>query len=327
MILDLIRGKNVLLAFSDPGGAKQVLSFAAKNRHLFKTAVSISDRVQNFYPDFGFEVEDFKLGTPKQWLDSNQIDLLITGTSLPLNLEIKMIEAASKYGVVSLSLVDHWINVAARFEKSDVLVLPDWIGIIDERARQIAINEGLPSSKLLVINNQYYDYISSWKPMISRDDFLKEIGLPIDATYVLYAPEPLSSFDLQHKYSFTELDGIQMIYEAMRPILRGNIFIIIKGHPNQNDYVFLNYLAKRLDYRVKYFRNININNLLYYSQCVFGFFSNSLIEARIMGKLVLRPLMMMSNGANDPLKTMESKRFLTFYDKKDFVKAVHVYAK
>ena len=326
MILDLIRGKNVLLAFSDPGGAKQILSFAAKYRNLFKLAVAVSDRVHIFYEDFGFKVEDFKLGTPREWLVSNKIDLLITGTSLPLNLEIVLIEEASKYGVVSLSLIDHWINMAARFEKADALVLPDWIGIIDEQARQIAIEDGLPTAKLLVTGNTYHDFMASWKPTLSRNDFLISIILPVDATYILYAPEPLTTFNLQEKYGFTELDGIKIIYEAMRPVISENFYIIIKGHPNQKDEIFLSYIAEMSDYRLQYFKNLDINNLFYYSECVIGFFSNSLIEANNLGKLVVRPLMMLSSSAIDPLKTIESSRFLTFYDNEKFTKAVQAIA-
>ena len=33
-----------------------------------------------------------------------------------------------------------------------------------------------------------------------------------------------------------------------------------------------------------------MNNLIYYADCVIGFFSNSLIEANVMGKKILRLL-------------------------------------
>lgn len=324
MILNLIRGKNVLLAFSDPAGAKQVLSFATKYRNFFKLAVAVSDRVHDFYLDFGIEVEEFKLATPREWLVRNQIDLLITGTSLPLNLEIDLIEEASKSDVVSLSLIDHWINMKARFGKANSLVLPDWIGVVDERAREIAVEDGLPTTKLLITGNPYYDFIASWRPVLSREDFLNSIDLPADAVYYLYAPEPLTNFKLQKKYGFTEIDGIRMIYEAIKPVKDNSLFILIKGHPNQRHELFVDYVSSMLDANLIYLPKSDINLCMYYSECVFGFFSNSMIEAALMGKLVIRPLMMMNIAAFDPLQKMESHHFITFYEQEKFEKAIQM---
>lgn len=323
MIQDLVRDKNVLLAFSDPAGAKQVLSFAAKYRDLFKSVVAVSDRTYSFYQDFDLSVEDFKIKTSQEWLSSTRADVLVTGTSVPLNLEISLIAEAARRGVASMSFIDHWTNMAKRFRAADSLVLPSWICVIDNRARQIAIADGLPAEKIRVTGNPYYEFIASWEPKINRDDFLMSIGLPRDALYVLYAPEPLSSFALEKEYGFTELDGIQMIYEAMRPILGEQVFIIIKGHPNQRHEVFTDYVSKQGDSHLKYFQETDINTYSYYAESVFGFFSNSLIEAKIMGRLVIRPLMKMREGAIDHLQEMESARFLSFHDKNAFADAVH----
>jgi hypothetical protein len=323
MIQDFIRDKNVLLAFSDPAGAKQVLSYATKYRDLFKSVVAVSDRVHPFYQDFDLSVEDFKIKTPHEWLSSTRADVLVTGTSVPLNLEISLTMEASRHGVESMSFIDHWTNMAKRFRAADSLVLPDRICVIDERARKIAIEDGLPAEKIWVTGNPYYEFISSWKPKINRTDFLISIGLPIDAVYVLYAPEPISSFGLQEKYGFTELDGIQMIYEAMRPILGENVYILIKGHPNQRHEIFVDYVRKQSNPSLRYFQELDINIFSYFAKGVFGFFSNSLIEAKIMGKLVIRPLMMMDAGAADPLQAMESQRFFTFNDNEAFTRAVH----
>jgi hypothetical protein len=322
MIQDFVRGKNVLLAFSDPAGAKQVLSYAAKYRDLFKSVVAVSDRTHSFYQDFDFSVEDFKIKTSQEWLSSTQADVLVTGTSVPLNLEISLIAEAAKLGVVSMSFIDHWTNMAKRFRAINTLILPSWICVIDDRARQIAIDDGIPAEKILVTGNPYYEFIASWKPKIDRDGFLKSIRLPRDACYVLFAPEPLTTFGLEKKYGFTELDGIKMIYEVMRPILGKQVFIIIKGHPNQRHEVFTDFISRQGDSHLKYFQGLDINTCTYYAECVFGFFSNSLIEAKIMERLVMRPLMKMREGTIDLLQEMESPRFLSFYDNRSFTDAV-----
>ena len=328
MIEDLIRNKNVLIAFSDPAGAKSVLSFAAFNRDKVNSLQAVSDRNHNFYQDFDINVETYKNKKPVEWLMTNRAEVLVTGTSFPLNLEVMLIKEAAKHSVLSISFIDHWVNMAKRFQTSDTLVLPDWICVIDERAHQIAISEGIPAERILVTGNPYHDFIASWVPKISREGMLASIGLPSDALYVLYAPEPISStLGLEEKYGFTELDGIEIIYDAMREILGEKIYIIIKGHPNQKDEIFQDYVANQSDYRLLYFKNIDMNTISYYSECLFGFFSNSLVEAKILGKHVIRPLMMMNDGSVDSIKEMESSNFLSFYEKNKFVTAVHDYVR
>ena len=50
-----------------------------------------------------------------------------------------------------------------------------------------------------------------------------------------------------------------------------------------------------------YVKDQNINNLIYYSKIVVGFFSNSLIEANIMGKDVLRLHIDLKDVSLDPI--------------------------
>lgn len=324
--LDLIHGKKALLAFSDPGGAKTVLSFANLNREMFKSVLAISNRVHGFYQDFDFNVETYKDKTPEEWLKASQAEVLVTGTSFPNNVEVSLIREAARQGIVSLSFIDHWINMAIRFQSEDSLVFPDWICVIDERARQIAIEEGLPAEKLLVTGNPSYKFIARWKPKVTRDEFLKKVGLPSEAIYILYAPDPLSLFWFGSKYGFFELDGLKLIYEAMRPIQDKKIYILVKGHSNQKHEIFMDYLSQQADSRLLYITEEDINTCIYYSECVFGLFSTCLIEAQIIGRLVIRPLVYMSDGVIDPLKEMESPTFLSFRDKSKFTAAVQAFA-
>jgi hypothetical protein len=47
--------------------------------------------------------------------------------------------------------------------------------------------------------------------------------------------------------------------------------------------------------------NVDLNHLIYYSSFVLGFFSNSLIEASILGKSTFRVLYKLNRTENDPL--------------------------
>jgi len=322
MIREFIRNKNVLFAFSDPAGAKSVLSFAKYNRTLANSIITVSDRQHGFYSDFGFIVETYGNKTTEEWLRESGAQVLVTGTSFPLNLEVDLIGEASKLGIISLAITDHWVNFKKRFETADSLVLPTWICVIDERARQLAIAEGLPPEKIMVTGNPYHEFMSTWKPKIYRDEFLSSIGLSLDTKYVLYAPEPISTFGLQEIYGFTELDGIQMICEAMHPISSEKVCIIIKGHANQTDEVFEEFISQGSNCRMIYSKSLDLNTCIFFSECVIGFFSNSLIEANLLGKSIIRPLMKMSDSFVDPIKEMESSEFHSFSEKIKFIVAL-----
>ena len=131
----------------------------------------------------------------------------------------------------------------------------------------------------------------------------------------------ITNSNLKKNYGFSEIDGIKMIYKAMNPILSDKVFILIKGHANQRHDVFYNYIDSISNQHVKYTHKIDIKLCVYFSECVLGFFSNSLIEAKIMKKIVMRPLMMLLPNVVDPLESMSSENFKAFHDDETFVRA------
>lgn len=322
MILDLVRDENVMLAFSDPAGAKAVLAFANLEREKFRSVVAVSDRVYEFYGDFGIDVERYQTKPAKEWLCTTNVEVLITGTSLPQTLEIDLILEANKAGVVTISFIDHWINMVKRFRVGNSLVLPDWICVVNERMRQIALNDGLPEEKLVIEGNPYHQFLKLWYPQQSRDSFLKNISLPSGSRYLLYAPEPISKFELDKQFGFDELDGLKMIVDALSPSLDTDKYIVVKGHPNQNHAVFLEYLAEFINPKIIYLDSGDFPTLIFYSECVIGFFSNSLVEAQVIGKRVIRPLMKLRSSADDVLEEMECEQFNTIRDPIDFAHAI-----
>lgn len=114
------------------------------------------------------------------------------------------------------------------------------------------------------------------------------IGLKKDENYILYAPEPISVYNLETKYGFDELSGLTYLNKILKNIKAENFKIIVKAHPNQNHKIFEDYILEHNNNI--YLKEFDLNNLIYYADCVIGFFSNSLIEANVMGKKILRLL-------------------------------------
>lgn len=314
---DIIEGRKILFAFNDPAGAKQVLAFAHLNQDCYKSAVFASSRSHSFFSDFSFEVQDYVKYKPIEWIIKNKIDLLITGTSVPNGVETSLIAAAKSLGVQSISFIDHWINFSARFLVDNCLELPNMICVIDEKAKKLAVKDGLPENIISTVGNPYYEWLNKWTPNISRDKFLSQSGFGAKSHYILYAPEPLSNLGVNNKYKFTEIDGLNLIVDALKLGDHLSRNLLIKGHPNQDDQIFIDFLSDNSFKNVIYSREVDINEAIYYSDCVLGFFSNSLIEANIIGKTVYRLLHHLPTGVEDPLKDKVLKNFYAIHNNQE----------
>ena len=106
-----LKGK-IIFVFSDPGGAKPLLSLAEENWN--NELLVISDRDYPFYKDFRSVVKIID-----QDIDSVinffQPTLIFTGTSYTSDIEKKFIISSIERNIKCLSFVDHWTNVVQRF--------------------------------------------------------------------------------------------------------------------------------------------------------------------------------------------------------------------
>ena len=294
-----INGQRGIFVFSDPAGAKACLALVKSLKN--KEILIISDRKYSFYSEFNLEVNSSLLKSIKEWYNIFKPDFVFTGTSLPNKIELKFLKEAKNKNIKTYSFVDHWTNMSERFKHFEEYIYPDELWLIDEYAKGKAISDGIDEDIIVVSGNPYYDYLKEWKPNISKDDLFDKIGLKKNEKYILYAPEPLTTFNLQEKYGFDELSGLIHLNKSLEELKSENIKIIIKPHPNQTDIIFLNFIKKSKFNKVLYVKDININSLIYYSELVSGFFSNSLVESNIMKKNVIRILIDLLDTKLDPL--------------------------
>ena len=88
--------------------------------------------------------------------------------------------------------------------------------------------------------------------------------------------------------------GLVHLNKSLKELKLDNIKIIVKAHSVKSEnpaltLVFASYRGTEQKNNI-YLKNSNINDLIYYSECVVGYFSNSLIEANVMNKQILRVL-------------------------------------
>lgn len=284
-----------LFVFSDPGAAKAVLAQAFKLKFVLEKSIIISDRIYSFFDSFGLEVT-FSIKKPEDVVLNIKPDFIFTGTSYTSKIELEYLKLAKKNSIKSYSFVDHWTSIKERFLLTNEYVFPDSILLIDESAKNIALESGIENSLLVVFGNPYYDYLKNWKPDITKCELFNKLNIPYnDNKTIVYAPDPLSNVNGRETYGFDEIEITNQI-NCILLELNLPINFILKMHPNQNIKKNKDVISCKMIIADAF---IDSNLLIYYADVVMGFFSNFLIEADIMNKNIVRILS--ENNINDPL--------------------------
>ncbi|MCW7471397.1 hypothetical protein [Leptospira kanakyensis] len=279
---DLYSGRG-LFVYSDPGGAKAVLSQAFDSRGSLESYEVVSDRHYDFTKDFLIPVSIFP-SDPAVNLNRLKPTFLFTGTSYTSQIELRYIQLAKQFHIPCYAFVDHWTSFLKRFTMGDEVVFPDHILVIDSVAKEKALSEGIPENRISIFGNPYYQYLMTWVPTREREAFFKAIGLDPNRKLILFAPEPLSNVNGSEIFGFDEIFAMNVMKTIVDKI-HFRFQMGFKPHPNQNLEILKTSFPKNL---ILLDQTINPNELLYHSEMVIGFFSNMLVEAKIMGKKVLR---------------------------------------
>lgn len=294
---------HILFVFSDPGGAKPCLSLLEESQ--CDNALLLSDRHYEFYKDFNAIVkcpEEPALEIVKKI----KPDLIFTGTSYTSGIEREFISAASTLKVPCYSFIDHWTSMAKRFLNNEGQILfPDQVWVIDEKAKQIAIAEGIPSEIVMVTGNPYHTWLYKWRPNISNEDFRKNAGIVDDKKQLMiYAPDPLSNVDGRNAFGFDEYSSTKILIELLERNAIGdkNLLIMVKLHPNQQKDKIEKILSESSLFHILP-DSVDTNTAIFYSSLVIGFFSSFLIESQIMNRKVIR--FIVDEALADPFEGMK----------------------
>jgi hypothetical protein len=280
-----LKGK-ILFIFSDPGGAKPLLSYIMLNG-LEKSACVISDRSYDFYNDFPIIVTKwYSDGDVMLKIKEINPDYVFTATSYTSDIELRFLNAAKDAGIPTYSFVDHYTRFKDRFTWKGERLMPDNVCVIDEEAAHLAKESGI-TANLLVSGNFYHNFLEGWKPKVKKDDFFKEIGIPVGNKLLVFAPDPISNVGSKEDFGFDEVMVWQQISAYFGKLAYLGFSVVINMHPNQNKEYFSKHLDKH-DMQIIFGHEIHTNTLLYFSDVVVGMFSNILIESVILKKRVIR---------------------------------------
>ncbi|MBS1620042.1 MAG: hypothetical protein JSS80_00270 [Bacteroidetes bacterium] len=303
MSLPDLKGKG-LFVFSDPGGAKPVLAVVESLKNHLDAYQVVTNREYSFFNDFSIAISQSN-GSPEEVISSFQPDFILTGTSYTSSIELDYIAEANQQKIPTLSFVDHWTKIRERFLKGEQEVFPEGILLIDEKAKKIAVENGIPESKIQIIGNPYHEFLKNWKPIITKKELYEQFGLKdLDRKLVVYGPDPLSNVEGKKNFGFDELEATEKLVGCIEGI--EDLYFVFNPHPNQR----MEVIGKIIDGKMKTVSpEVNLNTLLYFSSAVIGFFSSILIEALLFEKKVFRFLI--TREFDDPFSGMNIGEVVT----------------
>jgi len=275
-----------LLVFDDPGAGKSVLSW-------YLSEFGSLDQVSVF-SETGYEIlsffEDLENVNIVNKIDLAKYDKLMVGTSFPPKNYIKYLfstlHSKNETSNKTWALVDRDNLVRERFFLDGSYFLPDNVTYTETLSDEDLDWFDRNGVRTTFVENPYLKYLSSLKAERMNSD---RPNILKPRTYIIYAPEPISTFSLEDKFGFNELEILLDLCELLKSTT--DIELVFMKHKNQIE------LNVPFEYKAC-FKSISSNEitgsdsiaLLMNSLGVISFNSSILNEASAVGVPAIRAL-------------------------------------
>jgi len=170
-------------------------------------------------------------------------DVVITGSSLDDFTERYIWKVTCAKNIYSYAIMDQWINLGARFSPYDYhgllkynshhvhTFIPRKILVMDELAKNMLINDGLPENIIAITGQPHFDtIIEKYKRAVKYQYNDSEIR-------ILFVSEP-KSIDGEYEYwGVNEKTIFQSYYHVIEKIVKNTnkkFHIIIRPHPRES---------------------------------------------------------------------------------------------
>ena len=315
-----VKNKVLLLFSRDPGGANAIipliepLSKKGYRVNLFGKDIALAKYAKAGLPAVNImeHIDEVNLSEVDKFVISQMPDFIITGTSADDMTEKYIWKAAEQHGIPCFAILDQWVNYGVRFSRysvselkryyqnKDHAFLPTKILVMDDLAKQKAVEEGLEESRILITGQPYFETIKNALNNISKkdiDELHKKLEIQKDDYVIVFASEPISKTyheadDSNHFWGYTERTILRSLLDALTelaPKKNKTAKVIIRPHPkedkeNFNDIVAVyegNGISLAID------ESTDSSLLIAASDLVCGMSSMFLIESAVFGKPVI----------------------------------------
>lgn len=168
-------------------------------------------------------------------IDHRCIRIVVTGSSISdgeICIDKVALRWAKKHGIPTISIVEHWTWIRARFIVNGATLLPDRIFVNDELAKCEALCEGMPEDIICVAGNPRLEAVSHGTRIVTGEFSRRRFDLPEDKRIVLFVSEDLVTLESNH-LSTIGYDEIRVIRD-IRSLLGEDDHLVIKLHPDES---------------------------------------------------------------------------------------------
>ena len=290
-----------IFVFSDPAGGNSISSLIDNLLNIgktpninFKVYTDFEGIIHSSYEKLINRIENNPTNILEEILYFKP-KLIFTTTSNN-NFEHNWRIQAKLLNIKVVSFVDHWTGIRNRFNFNGEEIFPDIIYVIDKKASEIAINEGIPSDLIKKLVNPYYKKVKNFKPSCSKSEFYSLLNLNSTKKLILFISDDIKKSETLKNIGFDEFTIIQKVLESfynlkkLKKIDFERFTFIIKIHPraSKNKFIKYYYFFEDLNLEYKIIKDFDSLTLNYYSDYILGMFSNMVIESFLMKKKLIR---------------------------------------
>ncbi|MBS3150023.1 CDP-glycerol glycerophosphotransferase family protein [Candidatus Woesearchaeota archaeon] len=235
-------------------------------------------------------------------VDSINPDLTLTGTSNRNKKHNEVLEqnvtlATKVRGIASLAVVDVVSTYTEIFSGSKpnqrFLYLPDKVAVMNEKARQLMLEEGFPSEIIHVTGNPQFDDLSSIKSSFTQEDkerIRRELNISLNSYLVLFLSQPIEddfgSDTSNPKYlGYTEKTVFSYLLETIQKTKQPEqgLVLLVKTHPREGEAESLKALASSYP-STRFIGRYNPRQLILAADLVISAFSTLLYDSTLLDK-------------------------------------------
>jgi hypothetical protein len=307
-----MKRRRILICSRDPGGTNAVMPLIEPLRALGnEVCVFGKDAALSIYLKQNIDCSDIRGAIPfgtqeetDEFVRRTRPDMIVTGTSSEDFTERHLWKAAEKAGIKSFAVLDQWTNYRLRLnseggdtktgDPKSELIVPSYLFIMDEFAREEMCALGIGREKLVVSGQPFFGYIRKTGESITTGEIEKlrrELAGKQGGLVFVFASQPIVSTHrnngiAEDYWGYTEETVLKSVVKCLSTVteeIGANVTLVLRLHPKDESTVYQDVLATHpSSIKVVVDRDIESSLLLKTSDLTIGMFSMLLLEAAIL---------------------------------------------
>ena len=236
------KNKKIVFVISDPGSANVILSivkkFKLKKINFFFTNLNIKNYFINYKDKF------LEIHSLKDLIKKNYFNLAVIGTGYPPKY-IHLANYFKNYKILTVAILDHWLNFLRRFKKNKSFFKPDVI--LMTHKINYRLDNFFKDIKIFNVKNYYLE------EQIREIKKIKKVKY--DCCYINDAASYIVNAKVRKKLIVDSLVSFISFIKSRR-ITK----VLIRPHPKDDLFSFKNMIKKIVKYKEYDENNLVISN-------------------------------------------------------------------